>query len=69
MAKKGAEPPRSEGPGDDAGEGEEGEWVEYVDSLGRSRRCLREDLAEMQQRDKDLAATTSGGRPQRSAQT
>ena len=36
----------------------EGEWVEYVDSLGRSRRCLKEDLAEMERRDKDLAAVS-----------
>jgi len=32
----------------------DGEWVEYVDSLGRSRRCLREDLEEMERRDRDL---------------
>ena len=37
---------------------EEGDWVEYVDSLGRSRRCLREDLDKMKERD-IMAATSS----------
>ena len=37
---------------------EEGEWVEYMDSLGRSRRCLKEDLEEMRKRDKEMATPT-----------
>ena len=41
---------------------EDGEWVEYVDSLGRSRRCLKEDLDEMKRRDQELAATTHSRR-------
>ena len=27
---------------------EEGEWVEYVDSFGRTRRCPKEDLPHIQ---------------------
>lgn len=38
-------------------EEEEGDWVVYVDSLGRSRRCLREDLEEMKSRDRDLRSS------------
>ncbi|XP_019850109.1 PREDICTED: coiled-coil domain-containing protein 174-like [Amphimedon queenslandica] len=30
------------------------EWVEYVDSLGRSRRCMKKDLSEMQRLDKEM---------------
>ncbi|XP_064606038.1 coiled-coil domain-containing protein 174-like [Liolophura sinensis] len=30
------------------------EWVEFTDSLGRVRTCMRKDLAELQRRDKDL---------------
>ena len=34
---------------------EEGEeWVEYQDSLGRSRRCLRKDLPHMRELDRQL---------------
>ena len=28
--------------------------VEYVDSLGRSRRCMKKDLSEMQRLDKEM---------------
>ena len=42
--------------GEEEGEGvEEGEeWVEYQDSLGRSRRCLRKDLPHMRKLDRQL---------------
>lgn len=30
------------------------EWVDYVDALGRSRRCLRKDLTGFQKMDQDL---------------
>jgi hypothetical protein len=30
------------------------EWVEYTDSLGRSRLCLRKDLPHMQEIDKSI---------------
>lgn len=30
------------------------EWVDYVDALGRSRRCLRKDLPDFQKMDEDL---------------
>ncbi|KAI9556970.1 hypothetical protein GHT06_016764 [Daphnia sinensis] len=30
------------------------EWVDYVDSFGRTRRCLKKDLAVFQQRDAEL---------------
>ena len=37
----------------EGGAGEaEGEWVEYVDSFGRTRRCLKEDLEHMRTEDK-----------------
>ena len=39
---------------EEEGEGlaeEEGEWVEYVDSFGRTRRCLKEDLPQMMAAD------------------
>lgn len=42
--------------GEEEGEGVEegGEWVEYQDSLGRSRRCLRKDLPHMRELDRQL---------------
>uniref|UniRef100_A0A673LFQ7 Coiled-coil domain-containing protein 174-like n=1 Tax=Sinocyclocheilus rhinocerous TaxID=307959 RepID=A0A673LFQ7_9TELE len=30
------------------------EWVDYVDALGRSRRCLRRDLPDFQKMDQEL---------------
>ncbi|XP_071151754.1 coiled-coil domain-containing protein 174-like [Mytilus edulis] len=33
-------------------EGEE--WIDYTDSLGRSRRCMKKDLSMLKERDKDL---------------
>ena len=30
---------------------EVGEWAEYVDSFGRTRRCLKEDLPRMQEEE------------------
>ncbi|XP_043098269.1 coiled-coil domain-containing protein 174 [Puntigrus tetrazona] len=30
------------------------EWVDYVDALGRSRRCLRKDLPDFQKMDEEL---------------
>ncbi|XP_053492550.1 coiled-coil domain-containing protein 174 [Ictalurus furcatus] len=30
------------------------EWVDYVDALGRSRKCLRKDLHQFQKMDQDL---------------
>ncbi|CAI5767432.1 Uncharacterized protein PODLI_1B018516 [Podarcis lilfordi] len=30
------------------------EWVDYVDSLGRSRRCMKKDLPHLLQMDKEL---------------
>ena len=29
--------------------------VDYVDSLGRSRRCLQKDLKHLQEMDKDIS--------------
>ena len=55
---EGAGPVKSEGKeGAKEEECESGEWVEYVDSLGRSRRCLKEDLEEMVRRDKEMATS------------
>ncbi|XP_014213538.1 coiled-coil domain-containing protein 174 [Copidosoma floridanum] len=33
------------------------EWVEYTDCFGRSRKCLREDLPKMREKDDDLRKT------------
>ncbi|XP_067121791.1 coiled-coil domain-containing protein 174-like [Centruroides vittatus] len=33
------------------------EWVDYTDSLGRSRRCLRKDLPDLLEMDKQLKKT------------
>ncbi|XP_053388314.1 coiled-coil domain-containing protein 174-like [Mercenaria mercenaria] len=35
-------------------ESEEEEWVDYVDAFGRSRRCLRKDLSDVQRQDETL---------------
>ncbi|KAM7446695.1 hypothetical protein ABFA07_005047 [Porites harrisoni] len=35
--------------------GPEEEWVDYVDSLGRFRRCLQKDLKHLQEMDKDIS--------------
>jgi len=39
--------------------GPEDEWIDYVDSLGRERRCLRKDLKRLQDMDKDMSARKS----------
>ncbi|KAH8295321.1 hypothetical protein KR018_009942 [Drosophila ironensis] len=38
-------------------EGDDDDEVEYVDCLGRTRKCLRRDLAEAKRRDKELGET------------
>lgn len=38
---------------------EDGEWVEYTDCLGRTRKCLKEDLEFFKKKDKDLAGSVS----------
>ena len=44
-----------EGGEEEGGAVEEGEeWVEYQDSLGRSRRCLKKDLPHMRELDRQL---------------
>ena len=30
------------------------EWVEYTDALGRTRRCMKKDLAALQRQDRDM---------------
>ncbi|XP_041354165.1 coiled-coil domain-containing protein 174-like [Gigantopelta aegis] len=37
----------------------EEQWVDYVDSLGRSRRCMKKDVLELQQRDKEFNSKLS----------
>lgn len=52
-------------------EGTDEEWVDYTDSLGRSRRCLRKDLSEIVASDKDLTGktgTVESDVPERTAQ-
>ncbi|XP_053325265.1 coiled-coil domain-containing protein 174 isoform X2 [Spea bombifrons] len=41
------------------------EWVDYVDSLGRSRRCMKKDLPALLKMDKEL----QGKRPQEEEKT
>nr|XP_006630781.1 PREDICTED: coiled-coil domain-containing protein 174 [Lepisosteus oculatus] len=36
------------------------EWVDYVDGLGRSRRCMKKDLPGFMQMDRDLQGKRSG---------
>lgn len=48
---------------DDDEAAEDGDWVEYTDCLGRTRKCLKEDLESAKQKDLELAAsvgTTTG---------
>merc|ERR1719444_566860 len=33
-------------------DGEDDEWVEYTDSLGRTRTCMRKDLEKLQQKNR-----------------
>lgn len=35
----------------DSGSDSDSDWVEFTDCLGRTRRCLKEDLEEMKKRD------------------
>uniref|UniRef100_A0A182NQR2 CCDC174 alpha/beta GRSR domain-containing protein n=1 Tax=Anopheles dirus TaxID=7168 RepID=A0A182NQR2_9DIPT len=35
-------------------EGDDGKWVEYTDCLGRTRKCLKEDLKDCLARDREL---------------
>ncbi|XP_035904095.1 coiled-coil domain-containing protein 174 [Anopheles stephensi] len=39
------------------GEGGDNKWVEYTDCLGRTRKCLKEDLKACLARDRELAKT------------
>ncbi|XP_078617864.1 coiled-coil domain-containing protein 174-like isoform X3 [Branchiostoma floridae x Branchiostoma japonicum] len=39
----------------------EEQWVDYVDSLGRSRRCMKKDLAALQDMDRKLGPEHSQG--------
>ncbi|XP_065175720.1 coiled-coil domain-containing protein 174-like isoform X2 [Sycon ciliatum] len=48
----------SKGAGKVAGDGND--WVDYVDSLGRSRRCLRKDLPDLKAMDADLSGRPEG---------
>ncbi|KAG6939352.1 coiled-coil domain containing 174, partial [Chelydra serpentina] len=36
------------------------EWVDYVDSLGRSRRCMKKDLPNLLEMDKELQGKRQG---------
>ncbi|KAF6205052.1 hypothetical protein GE061_019219 [Apolygus lucorum] len=48
------EEPKADESNEELDEDDEG-WVEYKDCLGRSRKCLREDLPSMQKRDQTLS--------------
>ncbi|XP_076054927.1 coiled-coil domain-containing protein 174 isoform X2 [Oratosquilla oratoria] len=43
-----------ENPDEYLADGPEDEWVEYTDALGRTRECMRKDLADMKQRDREI---------------
>lgn len=38
---------------------DDGEWTEYTDCLGRTRKCLREDLDFFKKKDRELAITAN----------
>lgn len=38
---------------------ESGEWVEYTDCLGRTRKCLKEDVEFFKKKDGELAETVA----------
>lgn len=46
-------------PTDRFSDAEDGEWVEYTDCLGRTRKCLKEDLDFFKKKDQDLAGSVS----------
>ncbi|XP_013119502.2 coiled-coil domain-containing protein 174 [Stomoxys calcitrans] len=41
----------------DEDEPADGDWVEYTDCLGRTRKCLKQDLENAKRRDAELAAS------------
>lgn len=43
----------------DSGTPEAGEWVEYTDCLGRTRKCLKEDLEFFKKKDIDLSGAVA----------
>lgn len=49
---------------DDSTENDD-EWVDYVDCLGRSRKCLREDLPFLKEKDAVLAREVGQGREEK----
>ncbi|XP_055610221.1 coiled-coil domain-containing protein 174-like [Uranotaenia lowii] len=50
---------------DRSAEPSENDWVEYIDFLGRSRRCRRKDLDECLRKDRQMARTTDAREGQR----
>lgn len=38
---------------------DDGKWTEYTDCLGRTRKCLREDVAFFKKKDRELAESTN----------
>lgn len=48
---------------DSEDEAQDGDWVEYTDCLGRTRKCLKEDLAAAKQRDRELAKSVNPAAP------
>jgi len=40
---------------------EDEEWVEYTDSLGRTRKCMRKDLEDLQRQDRALSVAGEDG--------
>ncbi|XP_054271334.1 coiled-coil domain-containing protein 174 [Macrosteles quadrilineatus] len=55
--QKGANKSENEEDYSDSNSDPENDWVDFVDTLGRSRRCLRKDLPQMKAKDAKLAAT------------
>ena len=39
------------------------EWVDYVDALGRTRKCMKRDLPGLKRQDKDMVREEDEDRP------
>ncbi|XP_058118472.1 coiled-coil domain-containing protein 174 [Anopheles ziemanni] len=49
----------------DSNEDDDNKWVEYTDCLGRTRKCLKKDLPQCMERDRELAKSVEPREGQR----
>ncbi|KFB43584.1 AGAP001231-PB-like protein [Anopheles sinensis] len=49
----------------DSNEDDDNKWVEYTDCLGRTRKCLKKDLQQCMERDRELAKSVEPREGQR----